>query len=824
VSEGQSHSPTGGPPRRAPSRPRSRTGGLWRLKSLWQGRNRVWTGITVLLVLAGVLASVLGARAVARSDADHARLAFHLASAEIASTLKLAIQHEEDLVVSASAFVTDNPDASAAAFDKWGESVHAIARYPELQDFGFVTLVGASRMAAFETRIAAHPVRPLGAHAPAPAEDFQVLPPGSRPYYCLAVAGLARSSATVIPKGLDYCAIAPTLITARDSGLTGYAPFSTGASPDLGVETPVYRGGAVPSTVTARRRAFLGWIGELLAPEVLLTQALEGHPNLAVIFRYDSRFSHVAFTGGAAPAGAQSSKIGLLVGREAGLKRADEGWTVQSFGASAAGGIFGDWHALVLLIGGSLLSLVLGLLVLVLATGRRRAVSLVEEKTRELSHQALHDTLTGLPNRALVLDRAGQMLARAARRPDMQAGALFIDIDGFKHVNDSLGHAAGDQLLRVVAERLAGAARAQDTVGRLSGDEFVVLVESRAQDATPDLLAERISGVMREPVELGDGGQSLSVTVSIGVAAGDYDTPDALLRDADLALYAAKAAGKDRYALFDASMYEGVESRQELEAELRAATREGQLFLLFQPIVALPSREVVGVEALIRWRHPSRGVLPAEEFIPLAEDSGLIAPIGHWILDEVCSQASAWALDGLSLGISVAIGADQFARAGFTDDVRQALLGSGLDPASLTLGLSEATLMRDVANTCERLKEIKALGVSVAIDGFGTGCASLPHLLLMPADLAKIDRRFVSALGEGGRSREVLAAILGVGHALSLTLVADGVEKQGQVLALEELGCTLAQGPVLAGPGSAEEIESLLGSRGAGPAVGSRTA
>ncbi len=234
MSDGETDSPAGDSLHRAPSRPRSRTGGLWRLKSLWQGRNRVWTGITVLLVLAGVLASVLGARAVARSDADHARLAFHLASAEIASTLKLAIQHEEDLVVSASAFVTDNPDASAAAFDKWGESVHAIARYPELQDFGLVTLVGASHMAAFETRIAAHPVRPLGAHAPAPAEDFQVLPPGSRPYYCLAVAGLARSSATVIPKGLDYCAIAPTLITARDSGLTGYAPFSTGASPDWG--------------------------------------------------------------------------------------------------------------------------------------------------------------------------------------------------------------------------------------------------------------------------------------------------------------------------------------------------------------------------------------------------------------------------------------------------------------------------------------------------------------------------------------------------------------------------------------------------------------
>jgi diguanylate cyclase (GGDEF)-like protein len=757
----------------------------------------IWVLATALLVLGGVLATALGARAVARSDADRGHLAFHLASAEVASTLQLAIQHEEDLVVSASAFITGSQHPSAAGFDRWAESVRAMRRYPELQNIGLVELVPQAQLGAFQARMAADPVRPFGPRSAPLRDDSAVVPLGSRPYYCLAVAGMARNMASYLPVGLDYCALAPTLITARDTGVASYAPFTHMGATALGIQTPVYRGGVVPTTVAARRRAFVGWLGELLLPGVVLQRALDGHTGMAVRFRYQSGHSHVEFTSGSAPADAQTDTIRLY-----------NGWSVQSFGSAVAAGVFSDRDALTLLIGGILVSGLLGLLVWVLGTGRTRALSLVSQKTRELSHQALHDPLTGLPNRALVLDRAEQMIARTARHPNMLAGALFIDVDGFKHVNDSLGHAAGDQLLKVAGERLQGAMRHQDTVGRLGGDEFVVLVESDADEATLDVLADRLTNALRAPVELGEGGKIFSVTASIGVAVGRYESPDELLRDADLALYAAKAAGRDRYALFDVSMYGGVEGRLELASDMDGALAAEQFFLAYQPIFALPSREVVGVEALIRWQHPTRGLVAPDSFIPLAEESGLIAAIGRRVLDEACCQAAAWNAEGRAIGISVNVSAYQLGRSGFTEDVRRALRDSQIEPSSLTLEITETALMRDVGAAHEHLLEIKALGVRIAIDDFGTGYASLSQLQRMPVDILKIDRSFVAALSDGSQGRELLEAIVGVGRSLSLTVVAEGIEDHSQLSALEEMGCQMAQGFLLGRPGPARDVDA----------------
>jgi diguanylate cyclase (GGDEF)-like protein len=456
----------------------------------------------------------------------------------------------------------------------------------------------------------------------------------------------------------------------------------------------------------------------------------------------------------------------------------------------------------------------------------RRQEELVRRQ-EELAFMATHDALTGLPNRALVLDRAEQLLARAARQPGMVAGALFIDIDDFKHVNDNVGHAAGDRLLRTVAERLQGAVREQDTVGRLSGDEFVVLGELTVDEVTLDLLADRLTEILREPVELDHGRKTTSVTASIGVAVGQYATPDALLRDADLALYAAKAGGKDRHVLFEPSMNTGVAGRSELEADLSAALPDGQFFLLYQPIFDLPSREAVGVEALIRWRHPQRGVMPPDDFIPLAEESGLIVAIGRWVLDEACRQAAVWAAEGARIGVAVNVSAHQLGRRGLAEDVRRALAGSGIEPSLLTLEITETTLMRDVPAACEHLEAIRALGVRVAIDDFGTGYASLSHLQRLPVDILKIDMSFVAALKNRRWSRELLQAnellqaILGVAKALSLAVVAEGIEEQSQMAALEAMGCEMGQGFLLGKPSPAEVIKSLPGHGAARRAVGS---
>jgi diguanylate cyclase (GGDEF)-like protein len=789
----------------APQTARAKSEGR-RTSSFSRLRAAGWIVAACLLLLAGVIGSLLGARAVTRSDADKQRLAFHLAATEITSTLKLAIQHEEDLVVNASAFIADNPTASAERFDRWLETVHAMARYPELENVGLVGVVPAAKVPAFARYVEAHPVE--GVHARQSERgsgNFTILPAGPRPFYCFALAGRSRSPADYLPAGLDYCAFSDPLIQARDTGQSSYAPFKVGATTTLGVQTPVYRGGRVPATVAARRRAFIGWLGELLEPNVLLTSALQGHPNTVVTFRYDSGSSHIVFRSGRERAGDITTTISL-----------HNGWRVRTATPRPSGAVLHDSRGLTLLIGGSIMSGLLALLVLVLGTGRLRARALVRQKTRELSHQALHDALTGLPNRALVLDRAERMLARTAREAGVVAGALFVDVDGFKHVNDNLGHAAGDRLLQVVGERLQRAVRHQDTVGRLGGDEFVVLVETRAGEETADRLADRLIEALREPVELGPSRAAFAITASIGVATGQYATPDALLRDADLALYAAKNSGKDRYSLFDASMNDDVEGRAALEADLAGAVEGNQLYLLYQPIFDLLDERVAGVEALVRWRHPVRGVLAPDSFIPLAEESGLIVPIGRWVLEEACRQAAAWAAAGQEIGVSVNVAADQLSRDGFAEDVRRALRTSGLEPASLMLELTETALMRDVQAASRHLHEIRALGVRVAIDDFGTGYASLSQLQRMPVDILKIDRAFVAALDDGGPSRDLLEAILGVGRSLSLKVVAEGIEAPEQLAALRAMGCEMAQGFYLGRPAPAEVLDGLLGLRSEG--------
>ncbi len=766
----------------------------------WRRRRNISIGIATLLAVAGTAVSVLGAGTVASNDRQKARSTFASSSSEVASTLVLIIQHEEDLVVGTRAFIADHPNASQAAFLRWMTIVGALARSPELEGGGEVAIVPASRLAAFAARQNAEPANPLPAGV-----SYQVLPPGRRPYYCLLALVLARTTQVgVVPAGFDYCAaktpLRTALFAARDSGQNAYLPNKSGPRTELLIETPIYRGGLVPKTIAERRRTLMGAFATSVNPRIILATALRGHPDVAVEFRYDGSPSAVVFRSAAPVRGGQSATIHLAAG-----------WTMRASGAPLGGGVLSDTKALTALSGGSALSMLLGLLVFVLGVGQARALSMVSEKTQELSHLALHDALTGLPNRALVLDRAASMLARSRRQPHIVPAALFIDVDGFKNINDNFGHSAGDLLLNIVGERLREVVRDQDTVGRLGGDEFVVLLESATRESPPDVVAERVIDAMREPVVL-DGGERTFFSVSIGIAIGQRASADQLLRDADLALYTAKGAGKDRAVLFQASMQSTAADRLAREVDLDAAVEGKQFFLLYQPIFDLVSQNVVGVEALIRWRHPERGIVQPDNFIPLAEETGRIVHIGRWVLDEACHQAAAWEAHGRRIGMSVNVSGYQLDRDGFAKDVQRALKESGIEPSSLTLEITETSLMRDVPAASRRLREIKALGVRVAIDDFGTGSSSLAYLRRFSPDALKIDRTFIAGITDSRESAAIIHTLMALGKLLDIETLAEGIEQPDQLTLLQHEQCDQGQGFLLARPLGVSEIERLLDS------------
>jgi diguanylate cyclase (GGDEF)-like protein/PAS domain S-box-containing protein len=433
-----------------------------------------------------------------------------------------------------------------------------------------------------------------------------------------------------------------------------------------------------------------------------------------------------------------------------------------------------------------------------------------KEAESQLAHAALHDPLTGLPNRTLILDRADQMLVRA-RREYRPVAAMFVDLDNFKDINDSLGHDAGDKVLQAVAARFVGILRASDTVGRLGGDEFVVLAEGASLGAGPEMVAERLHDALREPFRL-DGYHTvpLSVTASIGIAGGQRNSAHELLRDADIALYRAKALGKNRWALFQPEMQTAVLDRIEVEADLRSALAEGQFFLLYQPVFDLDHVNVSGVEALLRWQHPTRGVVPPDHFIPMLEDSGLIVDVGRWALLEACRQAAEWHRKGHHLSMSVNVSMRQLEVAAFVDHIKEALDSSGIDPTSLVIEITESTLMRDADATVLRLREIKQLGVHVAIDDFGTGYSSLAYLRQFPVDALKIDRSFIAAMADSPESSALIHTLVELGRTLGLETLAEGIEDDEQLLTLQQEHCDRGQGFLFSRPIPPEAIEAFL--------------
>ncbi|HTR89838.1 MAG TPA: GGDEF domain-containing phosphodiesterase, partial [Solirubrobacteraceae bacterium] len=442
------------------------------------------------------------------------------------------------------------------------------------------------------------------------------------------------------------------------------------------------------------------------------------------------------------------------------------------------------------------------------------------EAGEEGGSRQLHDELTGLPGATLMLDRAERLIARTGRQSEAVSGALFVEVDSVADVGERLGGGVADQLLEVVARRLEQVVRSGDSVGRLGGEEFLILVESSARGVRLDSLARRVIEMLREPVELEGFGPSFVLSARVGIAFGRYETPARLLDDAQSA---ARAAGKNRYKLFNANTRTTAEGHELLEGELNAALEDRQLFLLYEPICDLRDRGVIGLQAQIRWRHPERGVLEPPDFMALARESGLIVPLGRWQLERACTDAAAWNVARVAggqaarpVGVSVRVASEQLNRDGFLTDVRRALQQSGLEASLLTLDISEITAMGELAPGAARLHELDRLGVRIALDDFGSRYASHIDLAEMPLDFLKVDRRSVAASETDEYRRWLLETTLLTGRELGLPVIVRGIATLEQLEALRAIGASIAQGEALGTPAPAESVGSLLA--GAPPA------
>jgi diguanylate cyclase (GGDEF)-like protein len=443
------------------------------------------------------------------------------------------------------------------------------------------------------------------------------------------------------------------------------------------------------------------------------------------------------------------------------------------------------------------------------AFAEHASLALTDARTVEAMQEAFRDPLTGLPNRALFLDRLQHALAVAARR-GTELCVLFVDLDRFKAVNDSLGHAAGDELLREAAARLSQCTRAADTAARFGGDEFALLLEDAGSGLQPDVVAERIIESMRVPFPLEGKDVFIGATVGIARADGDAVGPDELLRNADLAMYRAKKEGGGRAATFEAAMRTALLARIELEADLRHAVSGGGLTIAYQPVVELRTGRTVAVEALARWRHPKQGPIPPLTFIPLAEEIGVIGELGRWVLAEACRQLAEWRAMAPHLVLNVNLSAQQLRDDGLPADVEAALRINGLPGSALTLEITESMLLSGDEDAAERLARLKALGLSIAVDDFGTGYSSLSYLQHFPVDALKIDKSFVDSVAATPQDSALARTIVELGRGMRLETIAEGIESLEQLERLRQLDCRLGQGYHFSRPLEGHDLTGYL--------------
>ncbi len=777
---------------------------------------RRWVLAACAIVVIGLAASVTASLLWRASVRSRETQSFQTSAANISGTLETQLRRDTDFVQSARAVATKQPNLHARDFNSWLMLLEDHRQQPSGSGALMVRDVPAKQLASYQADRNSDPTfrKLVAGHVRTIAAD-------GRADYCLLAggsAGLGHSPALTRALEQDSCDPRSPIGGYRHDGGTrakftqaitdsdqyGAYSIALANTRSLIVEAAVYRPGAPVRTVAQRRAAVLGWVlGSFDIPSLMQTAIARDRGLGVTLYHANEGLTPqlIGRTGTTANAHAFSHEATLQV---------DGTWIVKVRGTPAVSGPSANVQGLVVLLGGVVATLLLAALVLVLARSRELAIGMVAEKTGQLRHQAMHDALTGLPNRVLALDRVEQMLARA-RRQDLPVAALYVDIDDFKNVNDSFGHAAGDELLRIVARRLSSVIREGDTAARLGGDEFVVLVEGSTLDAGPELVAERLRDALREPCNMrGEIGRELSITASIGVAFGLRESPDELLRDADLALYAAKAAGRDRYVLFESSMQTAAQDRLRMQMDLADAAAQGRLLLAYQPTFDLQSGRVIGVEALLRWQHPTRGTLQPADFIPLAESTGLIVPIGAWVLDEACRQAAAWHARGHQIGVSVNVAARQLDTDELLPQVQHALADSGLEPGALTLELTESTLMRDPDAAVGRLRALKQLGVRIAIDDFGSGYSSLAYLREFPADALKIDRSFISEIAASDHSATLIRTLVQLGRTLEVETLAEGIEDHAQLVTLQREQCDQGQGFLFSRPLDPRAVEAFL--------------
>jgi diguanylate cyclase (GGDEF)-like protein len=768
------------------------------------------TLIGALIVALGVAISAFIAVESGSTAHEADSKSFNSMASDLGSAVDSKLDIDIGLTRTMRAIATLEPNAGEARFLRWYEELQRGIAPVSGVVATLIQPVPASGLAAFRRRAEADP-----AFRALYAGKFEIYPAGSRSLYCLTRAIVGSQSVERVRATVqDYCAPEipgvgvspyPALIhTATDTGSFIVTPIpGDGSSSLVAIGAAVYRRGVPRATIAERRAALSGVIGTSFDSDALISSILPGHDRLtlALYHRNVGGAQQLIGRAGVNPDGVSPGFTKRMA--------LGEGWLLLLTG-KPADDTSPTMQGLVVFAIGLFVTLLLLLLYQVLSRSRQRAWSLVGEKTGELEYSALHDPLTDLPNRDLVLDRAEQILARA-RRLDVPVTALFVDIDGFKQINDRHGHQAGDEVLRQVGARLKTVLRDNDTVGRLGGDEFVMLVDSLGLNTAPELVAERILDVLRQPIDLAPPAHSpISITASIGIATGRPASAEALLQDADLALYRAKAVGKNGYVKFESAMHTDAQDRIHLEMDLAAALDADEFFLVYQPMLDLENEQVVGVEALLRWCHPVSGVIPPDAFIPMAEDTGLIVPIGRWVLEQACAQAAKWHAQGFRLNVSVNVSARQLERPEFVEEVRSILSDSGLDPATLTLEITETVLMRKPDATAELLVALKALGLRIAVDDFGTGYSSLAYLRQFPVDSLKIDRTFITGLALSSEAHALTHTLIQLGKALGLQTLAEGVEQHSQVTELQREGCDLAQGFLFARPLTADMLEQFL--------------